>query len=195
MPICDMAPGLKSWNYIEASIALAAVNAFLIGRTACLTKRRFIPAEDAAGMFFTKFCESHTKDRRTLFPSLCTNGMNSEYPRHDRHTRKRRRPDLPRLSLHRIPRIAAFRDQLTVSGKSFVSKLAGPMLRYAAELEKKTLLWGMDIPLCPSLMGPRNRSYHRFYRRRCGRMLSSGKRGAVRDDILRFGHFVSIEKQ
>ena len=42
-------------------------------------------------------------------------------------------------------------DQLVIGGKSFVSKLAGPMLRLAAESGKKTLLWGMDIPLCPNL--------------------------------------------
>lgn len=77
MPICDMAPGLKSWNYIEASIALAAVNAFLIGRTACLTKRRFIPAEDAAGMFLQNSANLIPKTVVLSFPSLCTNGMNS----------------------------------------------------------------------------------------------------------------------
>ena len=42
-------------------------------------------------------------------------------------------------------------DQVVVSGKSFVDKIAGPVLKYAKECDKNTMLWGMDIPLCPAL--------------------------------------------
>lgn len=196
MPICDMAPGLKSWNYIEASIALAAVNAFFNRPDRMPDKAEIYPGGRRSRNVFTKFCESHTKDRRTLFSE----------PMYERDE-LRNIPgmiDILRRDEDRTYRdylYTAYRellpscDQLTVSGKSFVSKLAGPMLRYAAELEKKTLLWGMDIPLCPSLMDRGIDHITGFIAddvEECFRLV---KRGAVRDDILRFGHFVSIEKQ
>ena len=53
----------------------------------------------------------------------------------------------------------------------------------------------MDIPLCPSLMDRGIDHITGFIADDAEECFRLVKRGAVRDDILRFGHFVSIEKQ
>ena len=192
----EMAPGLKSWNYVEASIAMAAVNA-------CFNRPNRIP-EDAVVYpggrrsrgAFAKFCETYTKDRHTLFSELM-------YER-DELQNIPGIIDILRRDEDRTYRdylYTAYRelmpscDQLIVSGKSFVSKLAGPMIRLAGETGKKTLLWGMDIPLCPELLRAGISHITGFIvddPEECFRLV---KRGGTRDDIIRCGHFVSIEKQ
>lgn len=175
MPICDMAPGLKSWNYIEASIALAAVNAFFNRPDRMPDKAEIYPGGRRSRNVFTKFCESHTKDRRTLFSE----------PMYERDE-LRNIPgmiDILRRDEDRTYRdylYTAYRellpscDQLTVS-EIFCQQISRADASLCGGIREKDASLGYGYPALPFSYGPRNRSYHRFYRRRCGRMLTSGK--------------------
>ena len=195
MPLSDLVSGLKSWNYAEASLAMAALNAFHNRPDRLPPDAESYPGGRRSRGVFLKFCESNTKGKHTLFSEPM-------YERDELHNA----PgiiDIIRRNQDRTYRdyiYTAYRellpgcDQVVVSGKSFVDKIAGPVLKYAKECDKNTMLWGMDIPLCPALFDHGIHHITGFIADDAERCLQLAKRAATRDDIIRFGHFVSIKK-
>lgn len=195
MLISDLVAGLKSWNYAEAALAMAALNAFHNRPDRIPPNAESYPGGRRSRGVFLKFCESNTKGKHTLFSEPM-------YERDELHNA----PgiiDILRRNQDRTYRdyiYTAYRelipgcDQVVVSGKSFVDKIAGPVLKYAKECDKKTMLWGMDIPLCSALFDHHISHITGFIADDAEQCLQLVKRAATRDDILRFGHFVSIER-
>ena len=67
MLLSEAAAGLKSWNYAEASLALAAVNAFHNRPERIPAEAEIYPGGRRSRGAFVKFCEANTKDKHTLF--------------------------------------------------------------------------------------------------------------------------------
>ena len=195
MALSEIVPSLKAWNYAEASLALAAVNAFHNRQKKLPENAEIYPGGRRSRGAFLKFCEENTKDRHTL---LCE----PMYEREELHSAPgiidiiRRSQDLT----YRDYIYTAYRelipdcDQVITGGKSLVDKIAGPVLNYAAECGKKTLLWGMDIPLCPALLDRSISQITGFIVDDAERCFQLVQRSATRDEIIRFGHFASISE-
>ncbi len=193
MPLSEIVPGIKSWNYPEASIAMAAVNAFFNRPDRIPADAEVYPGGRRSRGAFFKFCESNTKGKHTLFSELM-------YERDELQSVPGMIDILRRASdtTYRDYLYTAYRelmpscDQVIMGGKSFVSKLAGIVLNYAEELGKDRILWGMDIPLCPALLESGISQVTGFVAddpEECFRIV---KRSGTREDVIRYGHFVTI---
>ncbi len=193
MLLSEAAAGLKSWNYAEASLALAAVNAFHNRPERIPAEAEIYPGGRRSRGAFVKFCEANTKDKHTLFSEPM-------YERDELHSVPGR-IDILRRNQDRTYRdyiYTAYRqlipqcDQVIISGRSLVDKIAGPVFDCAVSCGKKTMLWGMDIPLCSSLLSSGISHITGFVADDAEKCLQLVKRAATRDEIIRFGHFVSI---
>lgn len=195
MLLSEAAAGLRSWNYAEASLALAAVNAFHNRPERIPAQAEVYPGGRRSRGAFLKFCEAHTKDKHTLFSEPM-------YERDELHSVPGR-IDILRRNQDRTYRdyiYTAYRelipqcDQIVISGRSLVDKIAGPVLVRAEEYGKKRILWGMDIPLCTSLFDEGISQITGFVVDDAEKVLRLVKRAATRDDLIRFGHFVSVSR-
>ncbi len=195
MLLSDMAAGLKSWNYAEASLALAAVNAFFNRSDRIPADAEIHPGGRRSRGAFLKFCESNTKDRHTLFsePMYERDELRSAPGIIDiiRRNTDRTYRDYPYTAYRKlIPDC----DQVVVGGTSFVDKISGPVLERAFECGVFSVLWGMDIPLCTALFEENIDQITGFIADDPETCLRLVKRAATREDIIRFGHFVTINK-
>ncbi len=198
MPLSEFVSSIKSWNYSESSLALAAINAYYNRESRVPKDAEIFPGGRRSRGVFQKFCEAHTKDKHSLF---CE-------PMYERdESQMQNIPgifDVIRRDEDRTYRdfiYTAYRelmpgcDQFISGGRSFVTKLAGPIFDYAAECKKDMLLWGIDVPYCEDFFKMGFSHISAFIVDDSQKCLNLIKRGATREDIIRFGHFFSVDRK
>lgn len=198
MPLSEAAAAVKSWNPHEAALGLAAINAFFNRASNMTAGAVEYPGGRRSRGVFMQFCEQHTKGRRTV--------MIEPYYDRDELANAPGLIDIIRLNTtYRDYRFTAWEelipqaDGLVVSGEAVADKLAGTTVRTAAELNKDIFFWGPDIPLAPTLAAlPREAGSTAkvqatgFIVDDVEKCLWTVKRAGNRDEILRLGHFVTL---
>ncbi|MCI6712222.1 MAG: DUF4213 domain-containing protein [Anaerovoracaceae bacterium] len=197
MPLSEAAAAVKSWNPHEASLGLAAVNAFFNRESNVTAGAVEYPGGRRSRGVFMQFCEHNTKGRRTVMIE----------PHYDREELANAPGliDIVRIgTTYRDYRFNAWEDLIpqadgiVLSGEAIADKLAGTTVRAASELGRDIYFWGPDIPLAQALADVPRASGSSAAVQATGfivddaeKCLWTVKRAGNRDEILRLGHFVT----
>ena len=197
MTLRDFASRLDSWNLMEASLALAAVNAYYnrpeaLERAAAEGRRKQeFPGGRRARRVFRMFCEEQAAEGTTVLAEPVYHQKEiAELP--GRMEVLRREPEGQEYVLSAYRERLSGADRLVLSGKNLVEKTAEPMLRFAAEHGTGVLLFGPDVPLCPALLEQGIRGIRGFVADRTEELMQLARAAMSRDGFLRLGHFVEL---
>lgn len=197
MTLREFALHLSSWNFMESSLALAAVNAYY-NRPEALEKaslarlvRKQLPGGRRARRAFRMFCEETASEGTTVLvePAYTQEEM-AELP--GRLEVLRRKTEWQDYYLSAYSERLAGADRLVLSGRTLVEKTAEPILSCAAECGTDTLLFGPDVPLCPALLQQGIRGIWGFITGKPDTLMQLARSAMQRDDFLRLGHFVEL---
>lgn len=207
MPLREVASYVKSWNLMEASLALAAVNAFynrsqteseetedsLPGSAIHFTEpRRVLPGGRRVRHTFRTFCQEKTAEGTTVLAEPV-------YQQEELAELPGRRKVLRSITQSREYYYSAYRelipeaDRLVLSGKTFVEKTAEPLIGQAVSNRKEVFLFGPDIPMCPALRQHGIHAVWGFVVDRPQELMQIARVNMARDAFLRLGHFEALE--
>lgn len=190
MDLIELAPAVKSWNYYEAALGLAAVSAFHNRPERIPETAEHHPGRRRSLSAFVKFCRENLGGKHSLL-------VEPLYLREDLASAPGIFDIARRVTTYRDYPVTAYRDlvpaceQLILSGVPLVDKYGEPILAMAERC--RTRLWGIDIPLADVF-----RHYHAdeltgFLPEDPEKCFWRIKTGADRDDILKMGHFVTVQ--
>lgn len=190
MSLTELIPSIKSWNYHESALALAALNAYH-------NRDDKMPAEAVShpggrrskGAFF-KFCESNTAGKRTVMiePHYEREEMSSVPGIFDIVRRERSFRD---YLFNAYEELIPESQQVVLSGMTIVDKLISPVLSTANDT--RNIMWGLDVPLTTAFAVSGVDEVTGFIVDDPEKCFWSVKKSGNRDDIIKFGHFVTIE--
>lgn len=191
MSLKELAQNMVSWNYAEAALAQAAVNAFYNDPGRLPASARHLPGGRRTRKAFPQFCEEHTREGKTVLvePQEDSDTL-SEMPGVMEIIRKETefRDYIPAAWTERIPPA----DRLVLSGKTFVEKTAEKMIRLAGESGTGVFLFGTDIPLCPGLQDMGICETWGFVVDDPETVMQLARAGMQRMQYLKLGHFVVL---
>lgn len=193
MSLKEAASQIRSWNFMEASLALAAVNCYYNRSDAeGASERRTLPGGRRARKSFRIFCEENTAEGKTVLAEpVYDNDELADVPG--------RMEILRRETEFRDYYITAYReripesDRLVLSGRTLLDKTAGPMLEAAVQNNVEVLLFGPDVPLCPDLKKIGIRTIWGFTPDKPEQLMQIARAAMQRDEFLKLGHFSIIE--
>ena len=198
MTLKEFASHAGSWNFMEASLAIAAVNAFynspgrLAGPDESGKEKRILPGGRRARHSFRTFCEEITAEGKTVLAEpVYDNDEVAEVP--GRMDVLRRDTEFRDYYLSSYRELIPEADRLVLSGKTLVDKTAGPMLERALESGAQVYLFGPDVPLCPALKGLGVAGIWGFTVDKADQLMQMARANMQRDLFLRQGHFVVME--
>ena len=185
MPLKEIATYIRSWNFTESSLALAAINAYY---NCSGSSRRVLPGGRRVRHSFRTFCEENSTEGRTVL-------MDPYYNHNELAEMPGRLEVLRREPESRDYYYSAYReripdaDRLILNGRAFVEKTAEPMIDCAAQNKKDVFLFGPDVPFCPLLLRQGIRSVWGFIVDRTEDIMKMVRTNMKRDDFLKTGHF------
>lgn len=198
MPLMEMASGIRSWNYMESALALAAVNAFYNNPERMEEAAsegmpiRQLPGGRRARKAFRTFCEEQTAEGKTILAEpVYTSDEIADMPGRIEVLRKDTEFRDYYLTAYRerIPEA----DRLVISGKTLVNKTAEPMMKHALNCGTDVLLFGPDVPLCPALKQTGIQGIWGFIAEKNESLMQLARVNMQRDQFLRLGRFAAIE--
>ncbi len=201
MSLKDVAAHIRSWNFMEASLAMAAINAFYndpgkrtdAGDGDADTGRwRQLPGGRRSRRAFRSFCEENTSEGVTVLAEpVYDNDEIAEVP--GRMDVLRKEPEFRDYYVSAYRELIPETDRLVLSGRSFVEKNAEPMMERAVSCGKPVFLFGPDVPLCPALRQYGVTAVWGFEVEKPEELMRSARTGMQRDQFLRLGHFAVLE--
>lgn len=200
MTLREFASHLKSWNFMESSLALAAVNAYY-NRTEILEKasleglvRKQLPGGRRARRAFRMFCgETASEGTTVLVEPVYTQEEMADLP--GRLEVLRRKTEWQDYYISAYFERLADADRLVLSGRTLMEKTAEPILSCAAACGTDALLFGPDVPLCPALLKQGIRGIWGFVVEKPYALMQLARSAMRRDDFLLLGHFVELGQE
>lgn len=197
MSLRQFASHANSWNFMEASLAMAAVNAFYNSPEKAAAdeegkERRSLPGGRRARHSFRTFCEENTVDGKTVLAEpVYSSDEIAEVP--GRMDVLRRDTEFRDYYLSAFRELIPEADRLVLSGRTLVEKTAEPMLEQALQNDTEVFLFGPDVPLCPALKDLGIDGIWGFTVDRPDQLIQLSKANMQRDLFLRQGHFVIMD--
>ncbi len=189
MSAAEIAAGIKSWNYHESALGLAAINAFHNRAENLPSDAEIIPGGRRSQSAFIKFCEKNTKNKRSVM-------IEPHYLREELSSAPgvidivRKEPTYRDYLYQAYEELIPKADQLILSGITLVDKLGSPALRLAEN--KTSVFWGPDVPLTSAFGEFGVSQVTGFIVDDPEKCMWLAKSSAVRDDMLNTGHFVTV---
>lgn len=195
MSLNEAAGHLKSWNFFEASLALASVNAYYnapdrVEKTWEENRREELPGGRRSKKAFRIFCEEHEKDRVLMSEPIYDRDEISEMS--GIIDVLRNRPDFRDYLATAWDELIPASDLLVMSGRSIMEKSAEKMLDRASAESVKIAWWGVDVPLAPALKRSGDAELWGFVADKPQELMNLSRRAMQRDDFLKTGHFIII---
>ena len=196
MPLKEAAAQIRSWNFMESSLALAAVNCFYNApersEAQSSDRMRVLPGGRRARKSFRIFCEENTAQGKTVLAEpIYNNDELADVP--GRMDVLRRETEFRDYYISAYQERIPEADRLVLSGRTLMEKTAEPMLKTAAEHQVDVLLFGPDVPLCPELKKFGIRTIWGFHVDKGEKLMQLARAGMERDEFLKLGHFTVME--
>lgn len=195
MSLRDAASHLRSWNFYEASLALASMNAYYNDRERLAGSWGEDGIEELSGgrrrnRAFKIFCEENDKSHILMSEPIYDREEIMDMPGmiDVMRTRPGFRDYLSAAWDELIPQA----DKLVLSGRAIMEKTAEKMIRLAESNSLQIAHWGVDVPLAAPLKEFGNAELWGFVVDKPGELMNMARRVMQRDEILKTGHFVII---
>lgn len=196
MDLSELAAAARAWDYYEAALGLAAVNAAHNRPERLPGGAAHRPGGRRSISAFITFCKENLGGKHSLLidPMYLRENMNNVPGLFDITRRDTTYRDYPSSAyLELVPAC----DQLIMSGTPLVDKYAEPILKLAARAAGPSQapvirFWGIDVPMTSVLKDFSVHDITGFLADDPEQVLWTVKRGGSRDDILRLGHFATI---
>lgn len=195
MKLRETAGHLKSWNFFEASLALASVNAYYndrerLGQVWGEDRIEELPGGRRSKKAFRKFCEERDSGRILMSEPIYDRDEISEMP--GMIDVLRTRPDFRDYLATAWSELIPASDVLVLTGRAIMEKSAEKMLGCAVDNSLDIAFWGADVPLAPALKRYGNAELWGFVVDKPVELMDLSRRAMRRDDFLKTGHFVII---
>lgn len=206
MPLIEIASFLKSWNLKEASLALAAVNAFYNSQRRELPDgffadrnagssgetRRVLPGGRRVRKAFQTFCEEHSSEGLMILAEPVYDQEElAELPGRKQVLRidPESQDYLYTAGYQLIPEA----DCLVLSGRTLVDKTAERMVELAVRNSVETFFFGSDVPLCPAFHQHGLHGIWGLVVDKAEDLMKIARVSMSRDSLLKTGHFEVLE--
>lgn len=213
MDLSELAAAARAWDYYEAALGLAALNAVHNRADRLPAGAAHRPGGRRSVSAFITFCKENLGEKHSLLiePMYLRENLNNVPGIFDITRRDTTYRDFPSCAyLELVPAC----DQLIMSGTPLVDKYAAPILQLAGQRGIADLmdassdaaantsttlplvrLWGIDVPMTDALKDFHVHEITGFLADDPEKILWTVKRGGNRDEILKLGHFATISLQ
>lgn len=191
MTLKEMAMGIYKWNFFEASLALAAINAYYNAPSRAMSDAEHTPTGRRSKKAFKNFCSKYTTEGRSIFiePYYDSDEM-ADIP--GRIDVIRRDPEFRDYIYSAYDELIETSDRVFISGAAIVNRSVKGFVEKASALNKDIIFAGPDVPLAPSLSNHGVRDSFGFIVDDTDEFMNKAKSAMYRDDFLVLGHFAGL---
>lgn len=191
MTLKEMAEGIYKWNFFEAALALAAINAYYNAPSRNISDMEHAPGGRRSKKAFKNFCSKYTVEGRSLFiePYYDSDEM-ADIP--GRIDVIRSNPEFRDYIYAAYDELIESVDRVFISGAAIVNRSVSGIIKKAEALNKEIIFTGPDVPVAPSLFKNGIRESFGFIVDDVDKFMIKAKSAMYRDDFLVLGHFAGL---